>query len=75
MHGVTNVGVRPTVDDDERVSVETYIFDFDEQVYGEYIMVEPVHFIRKEKKFESLAELKKQLECDIFNVKKFYNKI
>ena len=75
LHGVTNVGVRPTVDDDERVSVETYIFDFDEQVYGEYIMVELVHFIRKEKKFESLAELKKHLESDIFNVIKFYNKI
>lgn len=51
---VTNIGVKPTVEGQNKTGVETYIFDFDSQIYGEDIKVELVDFLRKETKFDSL---------------------
>ena len=61
---VTNIGVKPTVDGSHKTGIETYIFDFDSEIYGEGIKVELVSFLRKETKFGSLEELKKQIEID-----------
>lgn len=65
-YGVTNVGLRPTVNDSENVSdvAETYIFDLDEDLYGARIKVELLSFVRPEQKFGSVTELAKQVECD-----------
>lgn len=68
--GVTNVGIRPTVDNDNRVTVETFIIDFNEDVYGKNIEIKLCDFIRAEKKFDSVEALKKQLDTDIENAKK-----
>lgn len=61
--GVTNVGKKPTVGSNI-IGVETYILDFDEDIYGKTIKVNFYEFIRPEKKFPDLAELKDQMERD-----------
>ena len=44
---------------------EAFIFDFDKDIYGETVTVIPVKYIREEKKFDSVDELKKQIDIDI----------
>lgn len=63
-HGVTNIGYRPTVSDDSIISVETFIYDFNEDLYGQEIMVEFLFYRRPEMKFESIEVLKKQMQND-----------
>lgn len=62
--GMANVGVNPTFGDVAAVRLETNIFDFDENIYGEKITVEFYEFVRDEQKFSSAAELIRQLETD-----------
>ena len=61
---VTNIGVRPTVDNAGRVSIETHIFDFDRDLYGASMRVGFVQRLRDERKFESLDALRAQIEDD-----------
>ena len=58
---VTNVGVRPTVSGSDRVSVESYILDFEGDLYDHTVRVEFHHFIRDERKFSGVDELKAQI--------------
>lgn len=60
---VTNVGRKPTVGINA-IGVETYIFDFDEDIYGKNIKVNFYEFLRPEKKFPDLTELKNQMGLD-----------
>ena len=62
--GMTNVGVRPTVSSAAVTTIETNIFDFDEQIYGLDIKVSFLKKIRDERRFASLEELRLQLEND-----------
>ncbi len=59
----TNIGMRPTWRVDEPLS-ETHIFDFDGDLYGKILQVELVRYIREERKFSSIEELKEQLNND-----------
>ena len=61
--GVANLGTRPTVNGSEN-RLETHLFDFNADVYGQYICVELVEFIREEKRFEQFEALKKQILDD-----------
>ena len=61
--GATNVGRKPTVGSDE-VLAETYILDFDRQIYGEVIQVEFYCFLRGERKFASLEELSATIQAN-----------
>ena len=63
--GITNIGRKPTVSDNEAVGVETYIYDFDDDLYGEQLRIELLHWHREEMKFESLDALKKQMHADM----------
>ena len=58
---VTNIGVRPTVEDGRGVTVEPWILDFDGDLYGKTIRVEFHKQLRGEKKFGSLEELKQEI--------------
>ncbi len=60
---VTNVGVKPTVGSD-RPLAETFILNFSGNLYGKKVRVNLCHFIRPEKKFESLDELRVQIARD-----------
>ena len=71
---ISNIGTRPTVSGDS-INLETHIIDlnnkdFDINLYGKRIRVELLEFLRSEKKFNSLSDLKKQIE---FDTKKAYN--
>ena len=63
-YGVTNLGTKPTVSDAPEISVETFLFDFDQDVYGKKVDVEFIHFIRPEMKFEDVEGLKRQIAAD-----------
>ncbi len=63
--GMTNIGRKPTISEKEKVGAETYIYDFDRDVYGDLIEVKLLEFMRPEMKFNSLEALKKQVESDL----------
>ena len=59
---VTNIGVRPTVEDnDGRVTVEGFILDFDGDLYGHQLRMEFHKYLRGERKFESMAALSQEI--------------
>lgn len=61
---VTNIGVKPTIHGINHVGAETYMFDFDEEIYGEDVIVELLCFQRPEEKFADLDSLKNQMHND-----------
>jgi riboflavin kinase / FMN adenylyltransferase len=63
-HSITNIGVRPTFEDAKEPSIESYIFDFDGDLYGDVLRVRFLHRIRDERKFSGIEELKAQIERD-----------
>ncbi len=62
---ITNVGFNPTFKDEKSLNIETNIFDFDGDLYGEEIKVEFYTKIRDEKKFNSVNELIEQISKDV----------
>lgn len=63
-HGVTNVGYKPTVKENF-LGVETYLFQCDEDLYGQEAEVRFFTYLRPETRFASLQELKEQLDKDV----------
>lgn len=61
---VLNIGINPTVSGDSVLKIEAHIFDFSKEIYGENIKIELKTFLRDEKKFSSLDELKLQIQRD-----------
>ena len=72
-HGMTNIGVRPTLDNGPQLSIEVNLFDFDDDIYGEDIALEFISFLRLEFKMCGLEELKHQLTLDRDNAKRLLN--
>jgi len=62
---ITNIGSNPTVNDNGEITIETHIIGFSECIYGKKIKIEFIKRIRDEKKFETIEELKKQIQKDI----------
>ncbi len=62
--GITNIGKKPTIRGDNPISVETFVFDLDQDLYGKPIEVQLLNFERPERKFQSLEELKSQINKD-----------
>jgi len=67
--GIANLGRRPTVSNDGRSVLEVNVFDFDGDLYGMDLEVEFLRYIRGEKKFSSLGELRAQIARDIASVR------
>lgn len=67
--GITNIGLRPTVDSDERVSVETYLFRYEGSLYGKQVQLQFLHFLRTEQKFPDVGSLKEAMQKDMINAK------
>ncbi len=61
---ITNVGIRPTFEGGKEPSIETYVFDFDGNLYGDVLRVRFLHRIRDERKFAGIDELKAQISKD-----------
>jgi riboflavin kinase/FMN adenylyltransferase len=72
LHGMMNIGIRPTVDGTRR-TIEINIFDFDETIYGEKLTIVLRKHLRAEKKFNGLEELKAQLAEDKKNSLAFFS--
>ena len=72
--GITNIGKKPTVNEDDVVSVETYLYDFDGDLYGETICVELLSFHRAEQRFDSLEDLVGRLRLDLEEGRKYFIK-
>ena len=70
--GVTNVGIRPTVNHGQDVTVEPWILDFDGDLYGQKLRVEFFRRLRDERKFESLEALKTQIQCNVVRTREAY---
>ncbi|MGB1109961.1 MAG: riboflavin biosynthesis protein RibF [Gammaproteobacteria bacterium] len=71
MHdGVAYSGRRPTVSGEDH-RLEVFIFDFDGDVYGQRLKVELLSFLRPDKKFDSLDELKSQIAEDVDNARQY----
>ena len=71
---VTNVGVRPTVSGSDRVSVESYILDFEGDLYDHTVRVEFHPFIRDEHRFSDVEELKAQILRDAETTREYFAK-
>ncbi len=63
--GVANVGQRPTVRGGQRVNLETFLFDFCGDLYGQRVEVHFHHRLRAERRFSDLNELKQQIARDV----------
>jgi len=62
--GVSNVGLRPTVENTKECNIETNILDFDKDIYGKTVRVEFIKMLRKEKKFSDINQLAKAVSED-----------
>lgn len=68
----TNIGVRPTVDDGEAVTVESFLLDFRGDLYGRTVWLELFHRLRPERAFESLEELRAEVAKNAQQVRTFF---
>lgn len=72
-NSITNVGVRPSVENTLTPNIETNIFDFNCDIYGKTIFVEFIKMIRPEIKFESIDKLFEQINKDISQAKHYFS--
>ena len=70
--GMLNIGYNPTVGGSNDVSIEVHSFDFDRDIYGEFVTVQFLSRIRDEQKFESVHELRDQLREDEIHIRSFF---
>lgn len=73
--GVASVGVAETFNDIRKPKVEIHIFDFNETLYGEMVEVRLMEYIRDMKKFDSVGDLKKQINEDIEMAKMYFESV
>jgi riboflavin kinase/FMN adenylyltransferase len=68
--GLANIGTKPTIDsyDQPKISLEVHILDFLDDIYGEKISINLKKYIREERKFNALQELKEQIRLDIQSI-------
>ena len=70
---ITNIGVRPTFETGAEPSIETYIFDYEGDLYGDVLRVRFLHRIRDERKFAGIEELKSQIEKDTHRALNYFS--
>ena len=68
LEGVANFGNRPTFDKKDTI-FEVHLFDFDDDLYGRHLRIALVDFLREEKKFDGLDDLKAQIALDSNNAR------
>ena len=68
---ITNIGKKPTVSNEEQIGVETYLYEFDQDVYGKNAIVKLLEFKRPERKFADVEELKAQMMKDVNEGREF----
>ena len=69
IRGIANLGYRPTFNG-KKILLEVHLFNFSENLYNKYLKVEFLKFIRAEKKFKNVDQLRKQIKVDLETAKK-----
>ena len=69
LKGIANLGCRPTFNQ-KKILLEVHIFNFYGNLYNKHLTIELINFIRKEKKFKNINQLKKQINLDLKIAKK-----
>lgn len=69
---VTNVGVRPTVEDNGTVTIEGYLLDFDGDLYGQQVRMEFYDYLRPEQKFDTLEQLRDEVMRNARQTRDFF---
>ena len=64
-NAITNFGIRPTVSNKNICTIESHIFNFNDDIYNKNIRIEFISMLRKEQKYSSLSDLKRQISHDI----------
>ncbi len=72
--GITNIGVKPTVTEENGKLVETFLFEYKGDLYGKEIRTNLYYFERPEQKFESIEALKEQMEKDCQEAKEYFKR-
>ncbi|MEL4106506.1 riboflavin biosynthesis protein RibF [Oscillospiraceae bacterium WX1] len=73
--GVTNIGVRPTVDNQDNVTAETYILNYTGNQYGKMVRLEFYKRLRPEIRFDSIDALKEQIRADADNAAAYFSNV
>ncbi len=68
----TNIGTRPTVDDFDYITIESFILDFNKQIYGEVCVLEVHKYLRGIQKFDGLEQVQAQVKRDVEEIKQFF---
>ena len=69
LKGIANLGYRPTFNE-KKLLLEVHLFNFSGNLYNKYLTVEFLKFLRKEKRFKNIDQLKKQINIDLKKAKK-----
>jgi riboflavin kinase / FMN adenylyltransferase len=71
---ITNIGTRPTFTEDREPSLETFVINWEGDLYGDVLRVRFLHRLRDEKRFASAAELKRQIDYDLSRATRYFEK-
>jgi riboflavin kinase / FMN adenylyltransferase len=72
---ITNVGFRPTFGDVDRVTIETHVFQFDRDLYGQRLRLSFVQRLRDERAFPDVDALRAQIEADCRSAQRLFGRI
>lgn len=75
MHpSITNIGINPTFAESKKnsIKIESHLFNFDAQIYGEEVEVYLLKFLRDEQKFSGIDQLKIQIQKDLLSAKDYF---
>ena len=72
LQGAASLGVRPTINDKGKATLEVFLFDFDGDIYNRHLHVDFLLKLRDEMKFPNLESLTAQIAADVENAKKFF---
>jgi riboflavin kinase/FMN adenylyltransferase len=70
--GMMNIGHKPTLSADDDLSIEVHLFDFNQDLYDQYVTVQLLSRFRDEKKFDSVFELREQLNQDELSIRNYF---
>ena len=70
---LTNIGIRPTVEDTNLPCIESYLLDYHGDLYGQQVTISLLKFLRPEQKFETLEELSSRMELDKIAAKDYFS--
>jgi riboflavin kinase/FMN adenylyltransferase len=69
---ITNIGVRPTFESGAEPSLETFVIDWQGDLYGDVVRVRFLHRLRDEKKFDGVEDLKRQINYDLSRALRYF---